>query len=209
MARDLSPSEPAGDDDALALFGAEAGADARAAGSVPVLGTTSSVVSLEDISKTSTLRFVEGVAVVQALTAAIKAKGGVSAGMPDLQGVFLSNTGEVVAMSPPGSVPAAPELARLLHQMVPADVTPPVGRLFIDRWASSESNDLTQFASELDYFARPNGRELLASVHSRFAGTEPTSPPESTPVAMIPPIQVPVVSPPPTPRHETEIVPAP
>ena len=86
MAREHSPTEPSGNDDALALFGAEA-ADARVAASAPATHS-SSVVSVEEIGKASSLRFVEGVAVVQALAAAIKAKGGVSAGMPDLQGVF-------------------------------------------------------------------------------------------------------------------------
>ena len=170
MARDLSPNGSSGSDDALALFGAEA-AEAKVAAGVPVPAHTPAVVSVEEVSKASALRFVEGVAVIQALTATIKAKGGVSAGMPDLQGAFLTPTGEVIAISPLGSKPAAPELARLLHQMVAADVTPPVGRLFIDRWVSSDSNDLTQFSTELEYFARPNGRELVTSVHARYAGS--------------------------------------
>jgi hypothetical protein len=204
MARDLPSTEPSGKDDALALFGAEAAADASVGGSGPVLAQTPPVVSIEAISTTSALRFVEGVAVVQALTAAIKAKGGVSAGMPDLQGVFLTPAGEVVAISPLGSNPAAPELARLLHRIVPADVTPPVGRLFIDRWVNSESNDLTQFVTELDYFARPNGRELLAAVHARHAGTAESTPASAPPV--VPPIAGPEVSHRPTPSQETKVV---
>ena len=196
MARDLSPTGSSGSDDALALFGAEA-AEAK-------------VVSVEDVSKTATLRFVEGVAVVQALTATIKAKGGVSAGMPDLQGAFLTPAGEVIAISPLGSKPAAPELARLLHRMVAADVTPPVGRLFIDRWVSSDSNDLTQFSTELEYFARPNGRELVTSVHARYAApAESPSTSASAPVAVVPSIPGPDVFRPPTPSQEPEVVPAP
>jgi hypothetical protein len=114
------------------------------------------------------MRFVEGIAVVQALAAAVKDKGGVRAGMPDLNGVFLKNSGEVVAMAPTTGEPAARELARLLHRLVPSESTPPVGRLFVDRWSTGESTDLGEFSSELGYFARPNGRELLMGVHSRI-----------------------------------------
>ena len=64
-----------------------------------------------------------------------------------------------MAVSPTTGEPAARELARLLHRLVPAESTPPVGRLFVDRWTSGASTDLAEFSSELGYFARPNGRE--------------------------------------------------
>ena len=134
-------------------------------------------VSLDRIVESAPLRFVEGIAVVQALCEAIKEKGGVNSGMLDLRGVFINEGGDLVALTPPGAVPAAPELARLLHRLVPADATPPVARLFIDRWTSGGSTDLGAFASEIAYFARPNGRELLTALHVRSAGA-PNAPPQ-------------------------------
>lgn len=119
------------------------------------------------------LRFVDGVAVVQALGTAIKTRDGINAGMPDPHAVFLTGAGEFVLLGRPGPEPAARELARLLHQLVPSESTPPVGRLFVDRWSTGTSTDLTEFASELSYFARPNGRDLLKAVHARCSGDTP------------------------------------
>lgn len=193
MASDLDPMTP-GNDDALSLFGPEANAVANAASPVAAAPSparaastgheradvatppnSDGVLAIEAISQTSHFNFVEGVALIQAMGAAIKAKGSANAGMPDLRGVFLTAGGEVAAISPPTGEPAARELARLLHRLVPPQTTPPMGRLLIDRWASGDSTDLTQLASELEYFARPNGRELLASVYARCAGTTPSA----------------------------------
>ena len=51
---------------------------------------------------------VEGIAVVQALSTAIREKGGINAGMLDLRGVFINEGGDLVALTPPGAEPAAP-----------------------------------------------------------------------------------------------------
>ena len=190
--------------DALSLFGAEPNPPATdpttasgsesaeplaAAANISTLDgapATSDVISLDRVRELSPLRFVDAVALVQSLCAAVKAKGGSNAGMPDLHGVFLTASGEVVTVSPPSGQPAAPELARLLHSLVPTETIPPVGRLLIDRWASGDSTDLTQFASELSYFARPNGRELLVALHTRANGSGNGN-------AAIPPLPLPSV----------------
>ena len=169
----VKPHDQPASGDALSLFTYEP------EGSSPVPVTTAKApgaVSLDRIAEAAPLRFVEGIAVVQALCAAIREKGGINAGMLDLRGVFINEGGELVALTPPGAEPAAPELARLLHRLVPADATPPVARLFIDRWTSGTSTDLGAFAAEIAYFARPNGRELLTALHVRCAG-EPGAPP--------------------------------
>jgi hypothetical protein len=161
--------------------------------SSPVPVTTSQApgaVSLDRVVDAAPLRFVEGIAVVQALAAAIREKGGVNSGMLDLRGVFINEGGDLVALTPPGGEPAAPELARLLHRLVPADATPPVARLFIDRWTSGTSTDLGAFSSEIAYFARPNGRELLTALHVRCGGAPGTPPQLGTAAAVVPAFRV-------------------
>jgi hypothetical protein len=170
----MQPLEQPPSGDPLSLFTYEP------EGSSQVAVTTANApgaVSLDRIVEAAPLRFVEGIAVVQALCVAIKEKGGINSGMLDLRGVFINEGGDLVALTPPGGAPAAPELARLLHRLVPADATPPVARLFIDRWTSGTSTDLGAFASEIAYFARPNGRELLTALHVRCAGA-PGAPPQ-------------------------------
>ena len=174
-------------EDALSLFGHEPG------GSTPVpdrmySSETPDAVSLDRLVDAGPLRFVEGIAVVQAMCAAVKEKGGPAAGMPDSRGVFLNESGEVVVMTPPAGEPAAPELARLLHRLVPAESTPPVARLFIDRWTSGASTDLNAFASEIGYFARPNGRDVLITIHRRLAAVPGMQPPVVPPPVVPPPV---------------------
>jgi hypothetical protein len=179
--------------DALSLFTNES--DGARPESEPAFAASPAripgAVSIAQIVDAAPLRFVEGIAVVQALCGAVKEKGGVNAGMPSLAGVFLREGGDIVAMTPPGSEPAAPELARLLHRLVPADATPPVARLFVDRWTSGDSADLTAFASEIAYFARPNGRELLTGLYARCAPTQSiqTRPNQATTAIPVAPIQ--------------------
>jgi len=168
-------------EDGLSLFQHESeGSSPSPAVAIP------GVVSLDRIVDASPLQFVEGIAVVQALCAALKDKAGVHAGMPDLRGVFLNESGQIVALTPPGTEPAANELARLLHRLVPAESTPPVARLFIDRWTSGASTDLGAFSSEIAYFARPNGRELLSALHARSAATPGAHPQPIIPPSVIP-----------------------
>ena len=182
------PSDQPASGDALSLFTYEP------EGSSPVPVTTAKApgaVSLDRVVEAAPLRFVEGIAVVQALCTAIREKGGINAGMLDLRGVFINEGGELVALTPPGGTPAAPELARLLHQLVPADATPPVARLFIDRWTGGTSTDLGAFASEIAYFARPNGRELLTALHVRCAGAPGAAPlPGTSAPAVVPTFRV-------------------
>jgi hypothetical protein len=161
----VQPLEQPASGDALSLFTYEP----EGSNVVPAPPKAPGAVSLDRIVDAAPLRFVEGIAVVQALSSAIREKGGINAGMLDLRGVFINEGGDLVALTPPGAEPAAPELARLLHRLVPAEATPPVARLFIDRWTSGTSTDLGAFASEIAYFARPNGRELLTALHARCA----------------------------------------
>jgi hypothetical protein len=169
----VQPLEQPASGDALSLFTYEP----EGSNVVPAPPKAPGAVSLDRIVDAAPLRFVEGIAVVQALSSAIREKGGINAGMLDLRGVFINEGGDLVALTPPGAEPAAPELARLLHRLVPAEATPPVARLFIDRWTSGTSTDLGAFASEIAYFARPNGRELLTALHARCADA-PGAPPQ-------------------------------
>jgi hypothetical protein len=203
-----NPSESGADgaDDALALFRAEENrpspfssddqgttrlteslsAASGITGALPiqspasvVSGDAQGAVSLARVVDAAPLRFVDGIAVIQAVSAAVQTKGGRTADMPDLRGVFLKDSGDVVVMGSTTGEPATRELARLLHRLVPSDSTPPVGRLFIDRWTGGESSDLQEFTSELSYFARPNGRDLLAAVYARCSGGSQALPPVS------------------------------
>lgn len=151
-------------------------------------------ISLERLVEiVAPLRFVEGVAIVQALGAALKSKAGMNAGMPDGKGMFLTGDGEFVVLGQPTGEPATRELARLLHRLVPSEATPPVGRLFVDRWSSGSSADLTEFSSELAYFARPNGSDLLKTIHARCSGgaaqTAVAAVPQVSPTAFAPAVQ--------------------
>jgi hypothetical protein len=157
-------------DDPLASFGAESGSPS------PAAPGASSALAFDQIRAAGGLGFVEGVAAVQALCAGLKTAGHASPGVPDLHGVFLTASGEVIASGPPTGDAAPRELARILHQIVSPDSMPPAARLFVGRWSDSDSGSLAEFASELEYFARPNGREVLAGLYSRFEGTARSAP---------------------------------
>jgi len=131
-------------------------------------------VSFDHVCAVKGLGFVEGVALIQATVDAVTAVGP-SAGVPELHGLFLTSTGDVVLHGPPSGEGPGRELARLLHQMVAPNLMPPAGRLFVGRWINNENGGITEFASELAYFARPNGRELLVTLHGRCAPGRGTS----------------------------------
>jgi hypothetical protein len=126
-------------------------------------------ISFDRICSVKGLGFVEGVALIQTTCDAVLAAGQ-SAGVPELHGLFLTADGEVVLHGPPTGEPPARELALLLHQLVTPNLMPPAGRLFVGRWINNDRPELTEFASELAYFARPNSRELLGTLHARCDG---------------------------------------
>ncbi len=126
-------------------------------------------VSFDQVCAVKGLGFVEGVALIQAACEAVLAVEPV-AGVPELDGLFLTAIGDVVPHGPPTGEPPAKELARLLHQLVAPKLMPPAGRLFVGRWINNDAGGLTEFASELAYFARPNCRELLVAQHARCIG---------------------------------------
>ena len=129
-------------------------------------------VSFDRICAVKGLGFVEGVALIQMTSDAVIAAGE-SAGVPELHGLFLTADGEVILHGPPTGEPPARELARLLHQLVAPNLMPPAGRLFVGRWINNDTPGLAEFASELAYFARPNGRELLGALHTRCENVRP------------------------------------
>ena len=143
---------------------------------VEVLGPPppAGAVSFDHVCSVKGLGFVEGVALIQAATEAVN-DAGPNTGVPELSGIFLTPAGDVVLHGPPTGEPPARELARLLHQLVAPNLMPPAGRLFVGRWINNDLGDLTEFSSELSYFARPNGQELLVGLHGRCSGTAPKS----------------------------------
>lgn len=188
MSRDSSlPTPFVGSNDALDLFARD---DER-----PAVG-----LSLDRIRQIGPLQFVEAVAVVQAVCAGVSSPRGI----PELSGIFLTEFGDVIASGPPSGAPAARQAARLLHELVSPEATPAAGRLFIGRWTGSDSASLSEFTSELAYFARPNGPELRASIYAHSAG-HASLPPGSpsvlfaTPAA---PVPRPTESPEPSPAPE-------
>jgi hypothetical protein len=124
-------------------------------------------VSFDHVCAVKGLGFVEGVALIQAAAAAADAA---DSGVPDPHGLFLTSRGDVLVNGAPTGEPPARELTRLLHQLVDPTLMPPAGRLFVGRWINSEAGSLTEFRSELEYFARPNGRDLLIALHGRCEG---------------------------------------
>lgn len=158
-ATDLEPVRPAPLDVAV-----------EALGPPPPAGS----VSFDHVCSVKGLGFVEGVALIQGVSAAVT-EAGPEAGVPELHGLFLTSAGEVVLHGPPTGEQPAREMARLLHQLVAPNLMPPAGRLFVGRWINSDIADLNEFSSELAYFARPNGRELLAGLHKRCNGAPPVA----------------------------------
>jgi hypothetical protein len=132
-------------------------------------------VSFDHVCSVKGLGFVEGVALIQAASAAV-AEAGPNAGVPELHGIYLTSAGEVVLHGAPTGEPPARELARLLHQLVAPNLMPPAGRLFVGRWINNDVGGLTEFSSELAYFARPNGGELLVGLHARCNGVAVKTP---------------------------------
>ena len=124
-------------------------------------------VSFDHVRAVKGLGFVDGVALIQAAAQALDAA---ESGVPELHGLFLTARGEVVVNGAPTGEPPARELTRLLHQLVDPNLMPPAGRLFVGRWINSDASTLTEFRSELEYFARPNGRDLLVALHGRCEG---------------------------------------
>jgi len=129
-------------------------------------------VSFDRIASLKGLGFVDGVALIQTTCDAVIAAGE-SVGVPELHGLYLTVDGEVILHGPPTGEPPARELALLLHQLVAPNLMPPAGRLFVGRWINNDTPGLTEFASELAYFARPNSRELLAALHTRCESSRP------------------------------------
>ena len=129
-------------------------------------------VSFDHVCSVKGLGFVEGVALIQAASAAVN-NAGANAGVPELHGLYLTAAGDVILHGPPTGEPPARELARLLHQLVAPNLMPPAGRLFVGRWINNDLGDLAEFSSELSYFARPNGQELLVGLHGRCNGVAP------------------------------------
>jgi hypothetical protein len=84
--------------------------------------------------------------------------------------VFLTSCGDVILEGPFSSAPAR-QAARLLHDLVSPDQTPPAARLLIGRWTNSDAQTLSEFNAELAYFARPNGPDLVAAVYERGAAS--------------------------------------
>ena len=186
-----SPDRPS--DDSLSLFGAESpeaprtstGPMARPGAQERAIKTSSQpastgAVGFDQLRTAGGVGFVEGVAAVQALCAALEAGPG-APGVPDIKDVFLTASGGVVANGPATGDSPPRELARILNQLVSPDSMPPAARLFVGRWSSSDSASLAEFATELEYFARPNGHDLLAVVYRQFesaASLAPASSPE-------------------------------
>jgi hypothetical protein len=158
---------------------------------------TSTGISLDRIRQIGPLRFVEAVAVVQGMCDQVSATP--SRGVPELSGVFLTPSGDVIASGPGSPEPAARQAARLLHELVSPEATPAAGRLFIGRWTGSDSASLSEFASELAYFARPNGPELRAAIYTHSAGNASLPPVSAS--APIAPAVAPVRRPPEPPQH--------
>ena len=152
--------------------------------SQPAQTQTAVGFSLDRIRAIGPLQFVEAVALVQAVCDKVSATP--SRGIPELTGIFLTEFGDVIASGPPSAEPGTRQAARLLHQLVAPENTPAAARLFIGRWTGSDSASLSEFASELAYFARPNGPELRATIYA-LSATNPSLPPVSL-SAIAPPV---------------------
>jgi hypothetical protein len=139
---------------------------------VPALPRRGQIALDQVLVRVGHVSWAEAVAVVEALCAALSKSGGERA--PAMSQVAITASGEVVASAdgpkPKGAAGAL--LARMLHTLTPARVMPAPLRLLVGKWISSgEGYPLREFAKELSYFARPDGRALIQAVYTRALAT--------------------------------------
>jgi protein TonB len=125
------------------------------------------------LAASAPLEWFEGVAVAQALGAALLRESDSSdVRVPDPGKIQLSPDGEVTPVDAgPAGQSAVYRIARLVEALVPADRMPVQLRLLLLTAASATPPyaTLLEFTQALDYYERPNRREILQAVHARFA----------------------------------------
>jgi hypothetical protein len=108
----------------------------------------------------------ESVAIVEALCGVLTSRE--SQRVPEMSRVAITFEGTVIVGTAASKEAAGPVLARVLHALAAGGSVPAALRLFVTKWASaSESHSIQEFARELAYFARPDGRQLIQAVYER------------------------------------------
>jgi hypothetical protein len=206
----LKPNtQAAGPDDPLAQFEAESGSSVHGrssadrslvAGSLalgPLASTpaaefdtsfdaidSSEPLTLETIiARRVSVSWLEAVAIVEA-TCAVLVANRRELEAPDPSDILLTAEGgiEVRTDFAFGQVDSVQRLARTLHVLTTGQAIPAPLRLFTSKWIASEGDHpIADFAKELAYFARPNGRELIREVYQRCAAAPATE--KQTPTA--------------------------
>jgi len=117
----------------------------------------------------------EAVAIVEGLCGVLISGG--RERVPEMSRVAITALGGVAVGTGGVNEAAGPILARMLHTLAATGSMPAPLRLFVTRWASaSDGHPIAEFAKELAYFARPDGRTLIQGVYDRAVATVPVQP---------------------------------
>jgi len=120
------------------------------------------------LSRLGHVEWTEAVAIVDALCAQLIAAGGTF--VPEISRIAITPAGDVLVVGRGAGGAAAPQLARLLHALAAAGKAPAPLRLFVAKWTSATSaHPIAEFATDLAYFASPDGRALIQAVYERAA----------------------------------------
>ncbi|MGH9257483.1 MAG: hypothetical protein ACRD3C_23215 [Vicinamibacterales bacterium] len=116
------------------------------------------------------LFWTEAVAIVEATCTALLPAGGAELPAPDVSDILLTAAGAVQVRGGGSRRDSVQRLGRTLHTLTSGQAIPAPLRLFITKWIAADgAPSLREFASELAYFARPDGVQLIREVYRRCA----------------------------------------
>jgi periplasmic protein TonB len=130
---------------------------------------TSEPIALESVlARKMFLSWPEGVAIVEGTCAALVPANGSELGAPEPSDILLTAEGTIEVNGRGHRGESVQRLARTLHDVTSGQAIPAPFRLFISKWIAVDGrHTIAEFARELAYFARPNGRDLIREVYGR------------------------------------------
>src|SRR5688572_13299855 len=143
---------------------------------------TSEPIALESVlARKMFLSWPEGVAIVEGTCAALVRANGSELGAPEPSDILLTAEGTIEVNGRGHRGESVQRLARTLHDVTSGQAIPAPFRLFISKWIAVDGrHTIAEFARELAYFARPNGRDLIREVYERALAeliAQPLEPP--------------------------------
>jgi hypothetical protein len=166
--------------DPLALFDAEPDitrkVQAEAEGLAAPAETAEPDLELQDeglsvealLSSRLPVHWLEAVAIMERVTAALVNEDGEESAAPDPSGIVLEPDGSVRVLAGDGSVLSANRLGRTLHALASAGPMPAPLRLLVTKWIETEEPlPVADVQRALTHFVRPDGASLIKAVYER------------------------------------------